>query len=222
MGRGKIEIKRIENTTNRQVTYSKRRTGIIKKATELAVLCDAKVSLIMFSSTGKLSEFTSPNTTTKKLFDQYQRVSGTPLWDTHYERMQESLKQQKEANMKLRKQIRQRIGEGSLDNLSFEELRNLEQDLDTTVKVVRDRKYHMIATQTETHRKKLRNMQETHTHLVRELEARGEDPYYEGDYESSYIGMTNGGAHLPSYRLQPNQPNLQDEEGYGSYNLRLA
>ncbi|GMH21597.1 hypothetical protein Nepgr_023439 [Nepenthes gracilis] len=42
MGRGKIEIKRIENSSNRQVTYSKRRNGIIKKAKEISVLCDAK------------------------------------------------------------------------------------------------------------------------------------------------------------------------------------
>ena len=60
MGRGKIEIKRIENPTNRQVTYSKRRNGIFKKAQELTVLCDAKVSLIMFSNTGKFHEYTSP------------------------------------------------------------------------------------------------------------------------------------------------------------------
>lgn len=63
MGRGKIEIKRIENPTNRQVTYSKRRGGILKKARELTVLCDAEVSLIMFSSTGKFSEYCSPSTT---------------------------------------------------------------------------------------------------------------------------------------------------------------
>ncbi|KAA3457532.1 floral homeotic protein PMADS 1-like isoform X3 [Gossypium australe] len=62
MGRGKIEIKKIENATNRQVTYSKRRNGLFKKAQELTVLCDAKVSLIMFSSTGKFHEFLSPNT----------------------------------------------------------------------------------------------------------------------------------------------------------------
>lgn len=62
MGRGKIEIKRIENHTNRQVTYSKRRNGIFKKAQELTVLCDAKVSLIMFSNTGKFHEFISPST----------------------------------------------------------------------------------------------------------------------------------------------------------------
>lgn len=61
MGRGKIVIKKIENPTNRQVTYSKRRTGIMKKAKELTVLCDAQVSIIMFSSTGKLSEYCSPS-----------------------------------------------------------------------------------------------------------------------------------------------------------------
>jgi hypothetical protein len=60
MGRGKIVIKRIQNATNRQVTYSKRRTGIMKKACELTVLCDAQVAIIMFSSAGKYHEFCSP------------------------------------------------------------------------------------------------------------------------------------------------------------------
>lgn len=63
MARGKIQIKRIENVTNRQVTYSKRRNGLFKKANELTVLCDAKVSLLMVSSSGKLHEFISPSTT---------------------------------------------------------------------------------------------------------------------------------------------------------------
>ena len=63
MARGKIEIKRIENATNRQVTYSKRRNGIFKKARELSVLCDAKVSIIMISGTGKLHEYISPSST---------------------------------------------------------------------------------------------------------------------------------------------------------------
>ncbi|KAI3809968.1 hypothetical protein L1987_19573 [Smallanthus sonchifolius] len=42
MARGKIQIKKIENSTNRQVTHSKRRNGLFKKASELTVLCDAK------------------------------------------------------------------------------------------------------------------------------------------------------------------------------------
>lgn len=56
-GRGKIEIKKIENTTNRQVTFCKRRNGLLKKAYELSVLCDAEVALIIFSNRGRLYEY---------------------------------------------------------------------------------------------------------------------------------------------------------------------
>ncbi|GFS35239.1 AGAMOUS-like 66 [Actinidia rufa] len=57
MGRVKLQIKKIENTTNRQVTFSKRRNGLMKKAYELSVLCDVDVALIMFSPSGRLSVF---------------------------------------------------------------------------------------------------------------------------------------------------------------------
>lgn len=57
MGRGKIEIKRIQNTTTRQVTFSKRRTGLVKKTHELSVLCDAQIGLIVFSTTGKMFQY---------------------------------------------------------------------------------------------------------------------------------------------------------------------
>ncbi|XP_022985132.1 agamous-like MADS-box protein AGL104, partial [Cucurbita maxima] len=57
MGRVKLQIKRIENNTNRQVTYSKRRNGLIKKAYELSVLCDIDIALIMFSPSSRLSHF---------------------------------------------------------------------------------------------------------------------------------------------------------------------
>ncbi|GKC06325.1 MADS-box protein AGL42-like protein isoform X1, partial [Tanacetum coccineum] len=59
MVRGKVELKRIENTTSRQVTFSKRRNGLLKKAYELSVLCDAEVALMIFSHKGKLFEFSS-------------------------------------------------------------------------------------------------------------------------------------------------------------------
>lgn len=68
MGRGKIAIKRIDNSTNRQVTFSKRRNGLMKKAKELAILCDAEVGLIIFSSTGRLYEFSSSRYVPSSLF----------------------------------------------------------------------------------------------------------------------------------------------------------
>nr|BAF46354.1 MADS-box transcription factor [Alstroemeria ligtu subsp. ligtu] len=224
MGRGKIEIKKIENTTNRQVTYSKRRTGIMKKANELTVLCDAEVSLIMFSSTGKLSEYCSPSTDTKRIVDRYEKVSGINLWSAQYEKMHRTLNHLKEINSNLRKEIRNRIGE-DLDGLDINELRGLEQNLDETLKIVRQRKYHVISTQTETYKKKLKNSYEAHKGLLREMEMNDEQPIYgfandDPNYEN-VIAVTNGGDHVYEYRVQPSQPNLH-RMGYDSHDLRLA
>ncbi|XP_024019573.1 agamous-like MADS-box protein AGL65 isoform X1 [Morus notabilis] len=57
MGRLKLKIKRLENSSNRQVTYSKRRNGIVKKAKELSILCDIDIVLLMFSPTGRPTLF---------------------------------------------------------------------------------------------------------------------------------------------------------------------
>ncbi|KAH7528899.1 hypothetical protein FEM48_Zijuj05G0126800 [Ziziphus jujuba var. spinosa] len=59
MGRGRVQLKRIENKINRQVTFSKRRSGLLKKAHEISVLCDAEVALIVFSNKGKLFEYST-------------------------------------------------------------------------------------------------------------------------------------------------------------------
>jgi len=56
-GRGKVEVRRIENSVSRQVTFSKRRRGLAKKARELAVLCDADVALLIFSDKGRMHHF---------------------------------------------------------------------------------------------------------------------------------------------------------------------
>ncbi|KAL6296182.1 hypothetical protein ACE6H2_004324 [Prunus campanulata] len=75
MGRVKLQIKMIENTTNRQVTYSKRRNGLIKKAYELSVLCDVDVALIMFSPSGRLSLF-SGNKSIEEILARYVNLPG--------------------------------------------------------------------------------------------------------------------------------------------------
>ncbi|XP_034914947.1 agamous-like MADS-box protein AGL104 [Populus alba] len=74
MGRVKLEIKRIENNTNRQVTFSKRRNGLIKKAYELSVLCDIDIALIMFSPSGRLSHFSGK----KRIEDVLARLVNLP------------------------------------------------------------------------------------------------------------------------------------------------
>nr|NP_001314199.1 floral homeotic protein PMADS 1-like [Gossypium hirsutum]AGW23361.1 MADS box protein MADS59 [Gossypium hirsutum] len=224
MGRGKIEIKRIENATNRQVTYSKRRNGIFKKAQELTVLCDAKVSLIMFSSTGKFHEFLSPNISTKGFFDLYQKTTGTDLWISHYEKMQENYRRLKEINKKLRREIRQRMG-GDLDDLNIKELQALEAKMDSSLVAIRDRKYHVIKTQTDTHKKKVRNLEERHANLVLDLETKLDQQDGIVESEGYYNEAANGASNLHALRLyQIHHPNLVLQHGgrFDSNDLRLA
>nr|AAL18851.1 MADS-box protein SPW1 [Oryza sativa Japonica Group] len=224
MGRGKIEIKRIKNATNRQVTYSKRRTGIMKKARELTVLCDAQVAIIMFSSTGKYHEFCSPSTDIKGIFDRYQQAIGTSLWIEQYENMQRTLSHLKDINRNLRTEIRQRMGE-DLDGLEFDELRGLEQNVDAALKEVRHRKYHVITTQTETYKKKVKHSYEAYETLQQELGLR-EEPAF------GFVDNTGGGwdggagagaaADMFAFRVVPSQPNLHGMAYGGNHDLRLG
>nr|XP_033775816.1 myocyte-specific enhancer factor 2A isoform X2 [Geotrypetes seraphini] len=59
MGRKKIQITRIVDERNRQVTFTKRKFGLMKKAYELSVLCDCEIALIIFNSSNKLFQYAS-------------------------------------------------------------------------------------------------------------------------------------------------------------------
>ncbi|MCL7039585.1 hypothetical protein MKW94_023639 [Papaver nudicaule] len=148
MGRN-IEIKYIEDSTKRQVTYCKRKKGILKKARELAILSDAQICLTMFSSTGKLAEYVSPSTTMKEIFDRYQRENHVDLWEAQYEvistpislflyALQEELKTQQEIGSRLKMEIRQRRGQDDFSELSIEELSGLKENLAKSLETVRD------------------------------------------------------------------------------------
>lgn len=60
-GRQKIEMKTIANKCSLQVTFSKHRTGVFKKASELATLCGVDLAVIMFSPNNQVYSFSSPN-----------------------------------------------------------------------------------------------------------------------------------------------------------------
>ncbi|KAJ4953161.1 hypothetical protein NE237_029993 [Protea cynaroides] len=61
MGRKKVEMKKIDNETSRRVTFSKRRLGVFKKASELSTLCGAEVAIVVFSQNGKVYSFGHPH-----------------------------------------------------------------------------------------------------------------------------------------------------------------
>ncbi|CAN1244303.1 Developmental protein SEPALLATA 1 [Linum perenne] len=142
MGRGRVELKRIENKINRQVTFAKRRNGLLKKAYELSVLCDAEVALIIFSNRGKLYEFCSTNNMLKTL-ERYQKCSygavevnkpAKELESSYREYLK--LKGRYEA---LQRTQRNLLGE-DLGPLNTKELEQLERSLEGSLKQVRSTK----------------------------------------------------------------------------------
>ncbi|XP_039133505.1 agamous-like MADS-box protein MADS4 isoform X4 [Dioscorea cayenensis subsp. rotundata] len=147
MGRGRVELKRIENKINRQVTFAKRRNGLLKKAYELSVLCDAEVSLIIFSTRGKLYEFCSSSSMMKTL-ERYEKCNhGAPEVNVVTRETQSC--QQEYLKLKARVEALQRsqrnlLGE-DLGPLSSKELEQLEHQLDSSLRLIRStRTQHML------------------------------------------------------------------------------
>ncbi|KAG2260997.1 hypothetical protein Bca52824_068076 [Brassica carinata] len=145
-GRGKIEIKLIENTTNRQVTFCKRRNGLLKKAYELSVLCDAEVALIVFSSRGRLYEYS--NNSVKGTIERYKKAISDNTNTGTVAEINAQYYQQESA--KLRQQIisiqnsnRQLMGE-TIGSMSPKELRNLEGRLDRSINRIRSKKNELL------------------------------------------------------------------------------
>ncbi|XP_009779105.1 agamous-like MADS-box protein AGL62 [Nicotiana sylvestris] len=59
-GRQKVDMVKMKNESNLQVTFSKRRAGLFKKASELCTLCGAEVALVVFSPGKKVYSFGHP------------------------------------------------------------------------------------------------------------------------------------------------------------------
>mmetsp|Transcript_20791 Transcript_20791/g.84647 ORF Transcript_20791/g.84647 Transcript_20791/m.84647 type:complete len:124 (+) Transcript_20791:599-970(+) len=79
MGRRKIVIEKIKDDKTRQVTFLKRKKGLLKKARELAVLCDCNIEVIIFGNNGQLYEFSSQ--APGEIFDRYSNYRGiSEVW----------------------------------------------------------------------------------------------------------------------------------------------
>ncbi|KMT18771.1 hypothetical protein BVRB_2g028880 isoform B [Beta vulgaris subsp. vulgaris] len=150
MGRGKIEIKKIENANSRQVTFSKRRSGLLKKAHELSVLCDAEVAVIIFSSTGRLFEFS--NSSMKRTLARYKNaletsdvVIGKPKLEIEDFKEIDSLKDE---IAKLQVKQTRLLGK-DLSGLNMKDLQQLEKQLNEALLSVKAKKDQLLMEQLE-------------------------------------------------------------------------
>ncbi|XP_050128815.1 MADS-box protein JOINTLESS-like isoform X3 [Malus sylvestris] len=151
MAREKIQIKKIDNATARQVTFSKRRRGLFKKAEELSVLCDADIALIIFSSTGKLFEYASSSM--KEILERHNLHSKNldkleqPSLELQLVENSNYSRLSKEIAAKSH-QLRQMRGE-EIQGLSLEELQQLEKSLEAGLGGVVEKKAMQLTEENE-------------------------------------------------------------------------
>ncbi|KAI4320363.1 hypothetical protein MLD38_033856 [Melastoma candidum] len=178
MGRGRVQLKRIENKISRQVTFSKRRTGLQKKAKEISVLCDAEVGLIVFSSKGKLFDY-STDSCMENILERYERYTSAernvvPLeakmrgsWVIEHTKLTGKIEA-------LQKNIRNLAGEG-LDPLNIKELQYLEKQLDNALRRIRDKKNQVMRVSIAEMRKKEKHLQDQNCLLAKKIQENERD-----------------------------------------------
>ncbi|KAL6644006.1 hypothetical protein ACP70R_018772 [Stipagrostis hirtigluma subsp. patula] len=147
-GRGRVELRRIENSVSRQVTFSKRRRGLAKKAHELAVLCDADVALLVFSDRGRLYHYAT-HASMDRVLDRYERhllseaghvMEEQPELQGNMSHYQIKMRARVEA---LQKSQRNLMGE-QLDSLTLREVQQLEHQIGSALRNIRSRKERLL------------------------------------------------------------------------------
>nr|QWX93771.1 MADS-box protein 32 [Cunninghamia lanceolata] len=237
MSRRKIEIKKIENPSKKQVAFSKRKGGLLKKAKELSILCSADVGLVIFSSTGKL--FTHPESASnlERIVERYRLVEGR----SHGEHPNTSFqfKSVQAENERLLADMRHLMGE-NLTQLPLKYLDNLEDDLKNARSRVRLRKHEImdqVIQRDEESLIKIGEMAREHdvlrgtlAQLQNKLDNCNEGPpsdYLDDNaFDQDEPNHFNLIPPIPPLRLQPSQINLRDADqdlqpelrlGFGSY-----
>jgi len=208
--RERIAIRRIDNLAARQVTFSKRRRGLFKKAEELSILCDAEVGLVVFSATGKLFHFASSSM--KQVIDRYDSHSKTlqrsepqssqlqsHMDDGTCARLKEELA---ETSLKLR----QMRGE-ELQRLSVQQLQELEKTLESGLGSVLKTKSQKILDEISGLERKRTQLIEENSRLKEQLQVTrmsrmetqlGADPEFVYEEGQSSESVTNTSYPRPS------------------------
>ncbi|XP_055962490.1 MADS-box protein FLOWERING LOCUS C-like isoform X2 [Mercurialis annua] len=168
MGRKKVVMKRIEDKNSRQVTFSKRRNGLMKKAREISVLCDCELAVIIFSNSGKHYHFSSTNSSLPKILNRYNKMRLDQRDLTHF--IQEEYASRASYVELLR--IVETCIEGSNDEQhTLSDLINLENQLDAALRDTRLKKTQlMVDSISALHQKKTKLTEENEV-LEREVEA---------------------------------------------------
>nr|ASZ79994.1 MADS33 [Bambusa oldhamii] len=157
MARGKVQMRRIENPVHRQVTFCKRRMGLLKKAKELSVLCDADIGVIVFSPHGKIYELAT-NGNMQGLIERYKSSNTEAQGESSEQNKPQAIQQEvlllrQEIDL-LQKGLRYMYGEKDINHMNLDELRALESNLEIWVHNIRSTKMQIMSREIEMLKKK--------------------------------------------------------------------
>lgn len=164
-------MKRIEDKSSRQVTFSKRRSGLIKKARELSVLCDVEVALIVFSRSGRLYEFCSTGSSRlSKVLNRYQDggASQTTTMSNEVENLHLDYTDV-EMCTELVKTVDRFLDGPDIQQLSLDEFAQLERQLDAALLETRTRKNQLMEESMTTLQEQERMLREENEQLKEEV-----------------------------------------------------
>ena len=171
------------------------------------MLCDAQVSLVIFSSLGKMFEYCSPSTTLSKILEKYQQNSGKKLWDAKHENLSAEIDRIKKENDNMQIELRHLKGE-DLNSLNPKELIPIEETLQNGLTSVRNKQMDFL----KMLKKNERMLEEENKRLTYLLHH--QQLAMEGSMRELDIGYHQKdreyAAQMPmTFRVQPIQPNLQ-------------
>ncbi|XP_047330786.1 agamous-like MADS-box protein AGL27 [Impatiens glandulifera] len=171
MGRRKLEMKRIEDKSSRQVTFSKRRNGLMKKARELSVLCDVDVTVIVFSNRGRLYDFCSGESLPKSLqrYQNHFEAEGSIANDDNGKEDLSSMYSNVQSCSELLDTVATHINEPDIDQLNVTDLVQLERQLDAALIQTRSQKNKLVAESMNALHERERLLREENEMLMKQI-----------------------------------------------------
>ncbi|KAI8532585.1 hypothetical protein RHMOL_Rhmol11G0224900 [Rhododendron molle] len=194
MGRQKIKIAKIEIKNHLQVTFSKRRSGLFKKASELCTLCGVEISIIVFSPAGKVFSFGHPNV--DSIVDQFLSRNPPPNTTTRH-----LIDAHRNASVRdLNSQLTQVLNE-----LEAEKKRG--ETLDHMRKLASQRKYWWEKPVDELGLNELGQLRDSMEVLKKNVTNQTDKLFVEGNVNPSPFFSANGIAMVDSAEIKPYQMN---------------
>nr|UBT84129.1 MADS-affecting flowering-related transcription factor 2 [Arabis nova subsp. iberica] len=189
MGRRKVEIKRTEKKSSRQVTFSKRRNGLIEKARQLSILCESSIAVLVVSTSGKLYNSSSGSNMTK-IIDSYEVQHADELKALDLAEKTRNYLPHKE----LLELVQSNLEEPNVGNVSVDSLILVEDQMETALSVVRARKTELMMEIVKTLQEKEKLLIEENQVLASQM---GRNTFLVTDDERAISPENNSGNNPP-------------------------